>query len=447
MIIESMTDAIGNTPLLRIPDDKHNIPGLTLYAKLEMLNPFGSIKDRTAWGMLRPQLEDLNNEDTELPSVIELSSGNTAKALAVLSGMHGLKFRSITNRMKVREVKDVLQALGATIDELPGNSECLDPGNASDPLTVMYEEITRSGKNHIHTNQYFNEDNTQEHYHTTGQEILDDLGSAPDYFVACVGTSGSSAGCATKLREQNPGMNVIGLVGEKGDFLPGIRNMDEVHEVGLFDPTHYNDLQQVGVEAALDGMETLIRELGVLSGPTGGAAYAGAVSALRDLVPNDGTQRTAVFVVCDRMESYMSYLHKRRPHWFDSKNERSVVPSVTADDVAKVPSIAAGEAVEWAAENRAHVIDLRGNAAYAALKFPGSLNIAETLFVENLDAGMPFDPQQPLLLICPIGARSAQQAAVLTAMGHQNVYSLDGGMTAWRDASRPTRAKNRSRRR
>lgn len=445
MIIDSMTQAIGNTPLLLIDSKKHGIPGLKLYAKLELLNPFGSIKDRTAWGMLRPHLSSIDAK--EKPSVIELSSGNTAKALAVLSKMHGLEFRSITNRMKVREVKDILQVLGATIDELPGNSECLDPGNASDPLTVMYEEITRSGKNHIHTNQYFNDDNTQEHYHTTGQEILDDLGGAPDYFVACVGTSGSSAGCATKLREVNPAMHVIGLVGEKGDFLPGIRNMDEVHEVGLFDPTHYNDLRQVSVDDALDSLQVLVQELGVLSGPTGGAAFAGALAALGDIHVDDGTERTAVFVVCDRLESYMSYLAKRRPAWFDAQNPRSVVPSVTDHEVAAVSTVDPGSLSDWVNTHQPQVIDLRGNAAYKALKIPGSLNIAETLFVENLSAGLPFDPDHPLLLVCPIGTRSAHLGAVLTAMGHRAVYSLDGGITAWRDANRPRRANTRSRRR
>ncbi|CAM5625536.1 Thiosulfate sulfurtransferase GlpE [Streptomyces griseomycini] len=103
-----------------------------------MLNPFGSVKDRPAWHMARPHLEGAAGGDG---TVVELSSGNTAKALALLAGLHGLRFKSVTNRMRVPEIKELLLLLGAEIEELPGRSECLDPTDTDDPLTHFHRAL------------------------------------------------------------------------------------------------------------------------------------------------------------------------------------------------------------------------------------------------------------------------------------------------------------------
>lgn len=95
MRYDSITEAIGNTPLVRIDPAVHGLRNIDLYAKLEMLNPFGSVKDRPAWHMARPHLEAATDAEG---TVVELSSGNTAKALALLAGMHGVRFKSVTNR-------------------------------------------------------------------------------------------------------------------------------------------------------------------------------------------------------------------------------------------------------------------------------------------------------------------------------------------------------------
>ncbi len=266
---DSITEAIGNTPLVRIDPRVHGLRNIDLYAKLEMLNPFGSLKDRAAWNMVRDRLAGAADRGE---TVVELSSGNTAKALALIAGLHGLPFKSVTNRMRVPEIKDLLLLLGAEIEELPGQSECLDPTDTADPLTVFHQRLGEPGSVHLHTDQYFNPLNADAHAAGTGPEIIADLdGRAPDYLVACVGTAGSSSGVARALRAHDPGVRVIGLVGGKADFIPGIRTTDEVREVGLFDPSVYDAIESVGSDEALDGMLVLLRRCGLLSGPTGGA--------------------------------------------------------------------------------------------------------------------------------------------------------------------------------
>ncbi|MEV0296472.1 pyridoxal-phosphate dependent enzyme [Nocardia sp. NPDC050710] len=435
MKYDSILDVIGDTPLVRIAPEVHGLNNIDLYAKLEMLNPFGSVKDRPAWNMARAELDRaVANGDT----IVELSSGNTAKALAVVAAMHGLPFKSVTNRMKVPEIKDLLLLLGARIEELPGQTECLDPTDTEDPLTRMYRSLTEEGTGHLHTDQYFNPRNPEAHRVGTAPEIIKDLGGqAPDIFIACVGTSGSSSGVASVLREHDPNVSVVGLVSTKSDFVPGIRNIDEVNEVGLFNPAHYDTIEPVSAQQAIDGMLILNRRCGILGGPTAGAAYFGALRHLSALDAGLTERKTAVFIVCDRVESYMSYVRRLRPELLEQPARPNSVGTVTDAELAAVRAMDVAETRAWLDEARPLVVDLRGSFAYSALHIENSVNIVDELFDELVHGGLPFGAGSPVLLVCPVGEKSARYAALLTRMGHRDVRSLRGGLVAWRDAGAP----------
>ncbi|MFF7602634.1 pyridoxal-phosphate dependent enzyme [Streptomyces mirabilis] len=437
MRYDSITEAIGNTPLVRIDPAVHGLRHIDLFAKLEMLNPFGSVKDRSAWNMAQPGLTGAAERGE---TVVELSSGNTAKALALLAGMHGLRFKSVTNRMRVPEIKELLLLLGAEIEELPGQSECLDPTDTEDPLTRFHQALAGPQSTYLHTDQYFNPLNTEAHVAGTGPEIVKDLdGRAPDWFIACVGTAGSSTGVARVLREHDPDVKVVGLVAHKSDFIPGIRTIDEVRQVGLFDPATYDTIASVTGDEALDGMLTLIRRCGLLTGPTGGAAYHGAVRHLRTVDADSTERRTAVFIVCDRAESYLSYVRQRRPELFGRPAPKNSAHTLTDAEVRAEAAVIDTEGARrsLASAHPPLVVDLRGPHAYAALHIDGSVNIVDELFGELVRAGLPFSKNRPVLLACPVGEKSARYAALLTRMGHPDVRSLSGGIVAWRDAGAP----------
>ncbi|MFH8409887.1 pyridoxal-phosphate dependent enzyme [Streptomyces sp. NPDC018019] len=444
MRFERITDVIGNTPLVRIDPSVHGLRTIDLYAKLEMLNPFGSVKDRAAWNMARPGLSAAAGEGR---TVVELSSGNTAKALAVLAGMYGVPFKTVTNRMRIPEIKDLLLLLGAEVEELPGQTECLDPTNTDDPLTQFHQALTEPGSAYLYTDQYYNDRNTQAHVEGTGPEIIKDLdGRAPDVFIACVGTAGSSTGVARVLREHDPAVDVVGLVSHKSDFVPGIRTIDEVQEVGLFDPDTYDTIASVTADEALDGMLALARRCGILAGPTSGAAYFGAVRYLRELDTGPAPEpepdrpaerRTAVFIVCDRIESYLGYVRQRRPELLGRPPQPNSLAALTGAEVSAAPDIDVEGAVRWIESDRPLVVDLRSPFAYAALHIAGSVNIVDELFGELVRGGLPFSKSRPVLLACPVGEQSARYAALLARMGHPDVRSLRGGIIAWRDAGAP----------
>ncbi|WP_066905721.1 pyridoxal-phosphate dependent enzyme [Millisia brevis] len=437
MKYDTITDVIGNTPLVRIDPRITGLKNIDLYAKLEMLNPFGSVKDRAAWAMAQPGLDGAAASNR---TMIELSSGNTAKALAVIAGMHEVTFRSVTNRMKVPEIKELLLLIGADIEELPGQAECLDITDTDDPLTRIHRAVSEPGSVYFHTDQYFNDRNVQSHIDGTGPEIIADLGGVPDHFIACVGTAGSSTGVATALRAVDDRVRVLGLVAAKSDFIPGIRNIDEVHEVGLFRPETYDTIEAVGSDEAIDGMLDLVRRCGMLAGPTGGAAYFGAVRHLAKVdgqLAGSGRRESAVFIVCDRVESYMSYVRTRRPELLKMPARQHDVRSLDDAALAAAATVNVGSAREWIAESAPMVIDLRGGFAFAAAHIEGSINIVDEVFGELLGGGLPVSVDWPVLLVCPVGEQSRRYGALMTAMGHRDVRSLDGGVIAWRDAGAP----------
>ena len=237
-------------------------------------------------------------------------------------------------------------------------------------------------------------------------------------------------------------MTVVGLVAGKSDFIPGIRNIDEVHEVGLFDPQTYDTIEAVSADEAIDGLLDLVRRCGILAGPTGGGAYAGAVRHLRQVdaeLTAEGTpqRRTAVFIVCDRVESYMSYLRRRRPELLNQPARAGSVATVTEEQAHAAPAMDVETARTWMTEAQPLVVDLRGTFAFATAHIEGSVNIVDEIFDELLHGGMPFGSERPVLMVCPVGEKSRRYAALLAVMGHRDVRSLDGGVVAWRDAGAP----------
>jgi cysteine synthase/rhodanese-related sulfurtransferase len=425
VIHEHITGLIGNTPLLRLPAAAHRIPGLDAYAKLELLNPFGSVKDRVAWAMLRPHLDELRAHER---TVVESSSGNSAKALQVLAAVHGVPFRTVTNRIKVEEARDLLRLLGAGIQELPGTSDCHDPTDPNDPVLVIERQVAAAGGTLHHTSQYTNPANVTAH-HTTGEEIVDDLGHV-DYLVSGLGTTGSSRGVVERLRAVNPGLTVVGVVAHPADYIPGIRTADEMHEVGLYQPDLYDAVVTVTSAEAIEAMLHLVRTAGLLAGPTTGAALAGLT---RHLDGGTDDPSVAVFLASDRIEGYLSYLRTRRPDLFDLPETGHGLRGACAVDPAA--GIGPAEAEAWLGEGGL-AVDTRGSLAYATGHVPGAVNLTDHALEALLDDGIPFPDGARVLFTCAVGARSTRYASYLRGHGI-DARSLTGGMAAWRDHGLP----------
>jgi cysteine synthase B len=430
MLYRHITELIGRTPLLRLDPAAHGLAGVELYAKLESANPFGSVKDRVALAMLDGRLDAMAAAGQ---TVVEASSGNTAKALRLLTGMAGVGVRAYTNRVRVGEVRDLLALLGADVRELPGLSECPDPTAPNDVFGVIGELLdTRPGE-FVHTSQYTNEANIEAHYHGTGREIFDDLAQPHqgrvDVLVGGLGTTGSTRGAATFLREQNPSLRAVGVVSGRRDFIPGIRSAAEMWEVGLFRPEFYDAIVTVESDEAIEASLELARLHGVLAGPTSGATFT---AAKRYLAHMDSTDcRVAVFIVCDRLEPYLSYYRKRRPELFGGP---AAAGPPNAAELAAAPRVDVDTLASELADTL--VVDVRGSMAYRVGHVPGAINIRDDYLDDMLTGSDPFPSGARVVFVCAVGEVSSRFAAALARRGRP-AAGLAGGILAWRDAGRP----------
>ena len=434
MLYKSVTELIGNTPLIEISKEITKLKNINVYAKCELYNPFGSLKDRAGYAMLKDEIQKLKENNM---TVIESSSGNTAKALQIICSMNGIPFKTVTNRIKIPETKEILKVAGAEIEELPGLSECPDPTDPNDPVAYIERIVSENPNKYYHTNQYTNLKNPKVHYEHTGKEIYDDLGKV-DYFFGTLGTTGSSRGTIEYLLEKNKNLKKIGIIAEKGDTIPGIRNKDEMYEVGIFNKSLYDEIVLVNSDEAIEEMLVLNRKCGILGGPTSGAAFKGTLKYLREIDDKLNEPTNAVFIACDRMEWYMSYIKKRRPEIFDSEIKRETIRTLTEEDMKYAKTIDINNAEEWIEKNNPIIIDLRGNLAYKNGHIANAINITDIFFEDLVDNGTPFSKENSVLLVCSIGDKSKKFSSLLNKKG-MNVYGLENGMTAWRENSLPVK--------
>ncbi|MBU0858405.1 MAG: pyridoxal-phosphate dependent enzyme, partial [Alphaproteobacteria bacterium] len=308
-VVDNMAELIGNTPMLRLDPEKTGLKNIELYAKLEHMNPFGSIKDRTALGMIGPHIRGIADKGMQ---ILEMSSGNAARGLQAIASMHGTSLETISGRIRIEEMRKVLQLQGAKLVPLPPD---LDPADAYAALKMVDSRASSENAKYFYTDQYRNPANDGTHYGTTGREILEDIGPV-DYLVGSVGTAGSTVGISRQLKEANAALEIVGVVSDHHDFIPGIRHKGEIFDVGPFDENYYNELVDINAQDAIDGVISLIRDFGVMAGPSSGAAYSAALKYLREADAKLTSPRKAVFVVCDRVELYLSYIAERRPDLF-----------------------------------------------------------------------------------------------------------------------------------
>jgi cysteine synthase B len=431
LLIHSITQAIGNTPLLVIPPGFHGLPGVEIHAKLEHLNPWGSVKDRTGFNLLKDELERIA---TQRMRVIESTSGRTGIAFQLLCAQHGIPFDIVTNRIHVPEIMELLRLFGANILEMPGLSSCPDPRDPDSPLAYIDRLMGASPDSYVHPSQYTNERNYEAHQRTTGPEIFAD-GGEMDFFFGGLGTSGSTRGAGQFLKEQNPDTKLIGIVSRAGEVLPGMRSADEMYEVGIFQHSIYDRIVEVSRDAAIDAMLRMNRELGVLCGPSSGASYAAMHEFMAGVPVTEGEVLKVCFIVCDRVEPYLSFLKRVRPALFQQSAPQDVLSTLTREDLEDITCLSVDQVEARLAEF--FIVDMCGQIAYKAGHLPGAVNFPETVLHGLIQSGLPFPRGRRLLFVCPTGVISRKYAAHCQAHGF-GCASMQGGLTAWLNAGKPT---------
>ena len=301
-IRESVTELIGNTPLLRLRKiEKQCGAKAALIAKVELFNPGGSAKDRVGWNMIRAAEED----DRLKPggTIIEPTSGNTGVGIAMVAAAKGYRaIMTMPESMSV-ERRNLLKAYGA---ELVLTDAAKGMQGAVDKAEELANEIPGS----IIAGQFVNPANWKIHYETTGPEIWRDTDGTVDIFVSAVGTGGTITGVGTYLKEQNPQIKVVAVEPEASPLLSqGKAGPHKIQGIGanfipeVLDTSIYDEILAVSDDAAFETMKELAVTEGLFSGFSLGAAlYAAQELAKRE----ENRGKNVVVLLPDTGERYLS---------------------------------------------------------------------------------------------------------------------------------------------
>jgi len=343
--VESILDLVGNTPLVRLSKVTEGLRPLVL-AKLEQLNPGGSVKDRIGLSML----EDAEGRGLLRPggTIVEPTSGNTGHGLAMAAAIKGYKMIFVMPDKMSAEKISLLRAYGAEVVICPTNVE----RESSQSYYSVADRLTREVPGAFQPNQYFNPRNPEAHYRTTGPEIWRQTDGRITTFVAGVGTGGTITGVGKYLKEQNPAVRVIGADPEgsiySGEIAPyKVEGVGEDFWPGTFDREVVDEFIQVTDRESFVAARKLARQEGILVGGSAGLALHAAIQVAVDSKPDD----VIVVLLPDTGRNYLSkffsdewmrqngYLQRLVP-----ARVREVIDSHT-DGVPELVSVGAGKSV------------------------------------------------------------------------------------------------------
>jgi cystathionine beta-synthase len=311
---ESILDLVGETPLVRLtrvtrelgPADRQPL----LLAKLEALNPGGSVKDRIGL----PMIEAAEKAGLLRPggTIIEPTSGNTGHGLAIAAALKGYRCIFVMADKQSSEKQQLLRAYGAEVVLCPTN---VDPDSPESYYSVA-RRLARDIPGAFQPDQYHNMENPKAHEQTTGPEIWRQTEGRITHAVFSAGTGGTISGSGRYLKVQNPGIVVVGADPE-GSVLSGdvarpylTEGVGEDFFPGTYDPTVVDRWERVSDRDAFAAARRLTREEGILAGGSCGTALVAALRVARDLTESgEGKDAVMVVLLPDSGRQYLSKVY------------------------------------------------------------------------------------------------------------------------------------------
>jgi len=290
----SILEEIGQTPLLRLRKlTDHLKPKVEVWAKLEMFNPGGSVKDRPALQMI--QDAEASGALTPDKVILDSTSGNTGIAYAMIGAAKGYRVELVMPASVSIERRYVIQSYGAELI-------LSDPLEGSDGAILKCRDIlAENPERYYKPDQYNNPSNPKAHYLHTAPEIWEQTHGRITHFVATLGTSGTLIGTGRRLKEFNPDVQIVAIEPPEFHGIEGLKNMDVSIVPGIYDPAVWDQKVQVDTEEAYDAARSLTRQLGLLVGQSCGAAMVGALKIAETL-----DEGVVVTLFPDSGEKYMS---------------------------------------------------------------------------------------------------------------------------------------------
>ena len=424
-VVGLLSSVDNPTPLVRL---SRVIPfeHTQVYAKLEWYNPFGSVKDRVAWNMVR-DAEEQGTIGAE-QKLVEPTSGNTGLALAMIANTKGYSLTTpLSNQIPI-EKRTLLRFAGVDVLELEDDL-CPAPW-APDGAIAKADEIA-SQPDFRMLNQYRNAANPDAHYRTTGPEIWQQTKGTVTHFVAGLGTCGTITGAGRFLKEQNGDVQVLGVHPAAGHDIPGVRSIVQLRQAEFFSPDEYDGMVEIENKEAFELCLRLNQEESITAGPSSGLALAGAL----DLVP-DEPGHVVVIIFADSIFKYASSVIKSVAGMGNPQpsgpNQRErlldeMIENARANEDLTIDVRSAHELWE---NEKVMVVDVREPDAHRREHVPGALNVPLHDLPEYVSL-LPEDKDATVLTICERGNLSLSGVLFLDSLGYRNARSINGGTQEW----------------
>jgi cysteine synthase B len=295
-VAEKITDLIGDTPVVRLRSFDRDTPGVEIWAKLEFMNPGGSVKDRAAYQMIRDAIRTGQLKPGQ--TIIDSTSGNTGVAYALIGGAMGYPVTLVMPGNVSWARRKITEAFGTKL-------VFSDPMEGSDgAIRLCREMVADNPGDYFYPDQYSNLSNPLAHYNTTGREIWEQTEGRVTHFVTGIGTSGTVMGTGRRLKEYRRDIEVWAV--EPADALHGLEGLKHMASSlvpGIYHPEELDGVIPMDTDEAWDVSEGLAKHEGLLVGHSSGASLAGALRIARRLI-DTGKTGLVVTLFPDRAERY-----------------------------------------------------------------------------------------------------------------------------------------------
>jgi cysteinyl-tRNA synthetase len=289
-------------------------PRVAVYAKLEYLNPGGSIKDRAALSMI--EAAERSGELTPDKIVVEATSGNTGIGLALVCAVKGYRLLLTMSESASIERRKILKARGAEIRLTAGHL------GTDGAIEEAYRLAREYPDTYFITDQYNNPANWQAHYHGTANEIWEQTQGGVTTAVATLGTSGTLMGISRRLKELNPAVRIVGVEPYLGHKIQGLKNLKESYQPEIFEKDRLDSKVHIEDEEAFETARKMAREEGLMVGMSSGAAMAEAFKQAETMdqgiivviLPDSGERYLSTSLFAERKKIGLSFYNTRSHH-------------------------------------------------------------------------------------------------------------------------------------
>lgn len=273
---------IGNTPLYELTS--YSTENIKFYAKLEWHNPFGSVKDRAAYWMIKDaEKKGLLVKNKSI--IIEPTSGNTGIALTGIASSMGYKVEIVIPEKVSQETKRILRNLGAILHET-SDDLCPRVGAGTDQSIALATAIAKPRSDvYYMPNQYENDSNYLAHYESTGPEIWEQTNGKVTHFFTGCGTGGTITGTGTFLKEKKENLQVVAIQAQQNHLLQGLRNFEESSMPDLFKRREkvVDRWMTATNQDSFDTVKELLKKEGLFVGPSSGSVMSSMLKFSKEI--------------------------------------------------------------------------------------------------------------------------------------------------------------------